>query len=148
MQNQMNKRIRLGLIIASLAAVAAVAAVWALTLIQQHKGYFERHVTAPGFIPGDLQFFYVANTILTTINIALLVILIVLYADIYTKTRSPFTIGLIIFAVVFLVENLTSSPFIIAHYGFRAYGLGPFAFLPSLFEFIGLSILLYLSIKY
>lgn len=148
MQNQMNKRLRLGLIVAVLAVVAVLAAFEALRVIQAHSSYFARHVSPPGVIPGDLQFFYAANTVLTTINIALLVILIVIYADIYLKTRSAFTLGLVIFALVFLVKDLTSSPFIIGLYGFRAYGLGPFAFLPSLFEFVGLSILLYLSVKY
>ena len=99
-------------------------------------------------IPGDSEFFYVANTIISTINIALLVILAIIYVDIYIKTRSQFTIGLIIFALVFLVQNVTSSPFIAAPFGFRAYGLGPFAFLPGLFEFFALTILLYLSVKY
>jgi hypothetical protein len=54
----------------------------------------------------------------------------------------------VIFAFVFLVRDLTSSPFVTAMYGFRAYGLGPFVFLPSLFELVALSVLLYLSVKY
>ncbi|MGO8806552.1 MAG: hypothetical protein ACLQO7_08130 [Candidatus Bathyarchaeia archaeon] len=149
MEKQMiSKRLRLGLIIVVLAIVAVVATVLALTFIQQHIGYFGRHVTSPGMVSGDLEFFYVANTIISTINIALLVILIVIYVNIYVKTRSPFTIGLVIFAFVFLVRDLTSSPFITKIYGFRAYGLGPFAFLPSLFELVALSVLLYLSAKY
>jgi len=148
MENRMNKRLRFGLIVAILTIVAVLAAFWAFTFIQQHAGFFARRVSPPGFIQGDLQFFYVANTIISTINIALLVILIVTYADIYVKTRSPFTVGLVIFALVFLVKDLTSSPFITSLYGFRAYGLGPFAFLPSLLELVALLVLLYLSIRY
>jgi hypothetical protein len=145
----MSKRLRLGLIVAILVIVAVLASLWAMTLIQQHYGFLERRVTPPpGFIPGDFELFYVANMILTTINIALLAILIVIYVNIYVKTRSPFTVGLVIFALIFLVRDLTSSPFVTAIYGFRAYGLGPFAFLPSLLEFVALTILLYLSIKY
>jgi hypothetical protein len=33
-------------------------------------------------------------------------------------------------------------------FGFRAFGLGPFAMLPDLFTFGALVVLLYLSIKY
>ncbi|MGA2386815.1 MAG: hypothetical protein ABSG33_09815 [Candidatus Bathyarchaeia archaeon] len=148
MEKQMSKRLRLGLIAVILAIVAILATIWALVLIHQHYAFLGRHVTPPGFVPGDFQLFYVANTIISTINIALLVILLVIYVNIYLKTRSPFTIGLVIFALVFLVRDLTSSPFVTAIYGFRAYGLGPFAFLPSLFELIALSVLLYLSVKY
>ena len=148
MEKQMNKRLKLGLIIAILVSVAILAAFWVITLRQppQFPGFQER--VRPGFVPGDFEFFYAANTIISTVNIALLVILIVIYFDIYVKTRSQFTIGLIIFALVFLVKDLTSSPLITSLYGFRAYGLGPFEFLPGLFECFALIILLYLSIKY
>jgi hypothetical protein len=33
-------------------------------------------------------------------------------------------------------------------FGFIAFGLGPFALLPELFEFLALIVLLYLSVKY
>ena len=148
MDKQMSNRLRLGLIVAILVIVAVVATVWAFVLIQQHANYLERHAPSPGFVRGDFELFYVANTIISTINIAMLVFLILIYVNIYVKTRSPFTIGLVIFAFVFLVRDLTSSPFVTSMYGFRAYGLGPFAFLPSLFELVALSVLLYLSVKY
>jgi len=147
MEKQMNKRLKLGLIVTVLVIVAVLATFYALVLAQ-HAHFLARRVQPPGSIAGDLEFFYVANAIISSINIALLIILIFIYADIYSKTRSPFTIGLLIFALVFLVKDLTSSPFVAAIYGFRAYGLGPFAFLPSLFELVALSILLYLSIRY
>jgi hypothetical protein len=149
MEKQMNKRLKFGLIIVILVAVAIFAAFWALILRQHQIPAFEqRRVPPPGPLPGDFQYFYVANTIISTINIALLVLLALIYFNIYIKTRSHFTIGLIIFALVFLVQNVTSSPFIAAPFGFRAYGLGPFAFLPGMFEFFALTVLLYLSVKY
>jgi hypothetical protein len=145
----MNRRLRLGLIVTVLAVVAVAATLGSLILIQQHYAFLARRVLPPArALPGDFELFYVANSIISTINIALLVILMVIYVNIYVKTRSPFTIGLVIFALIFLVRDLTSSPFVTAIYGFRAYGLGPFAFLPSLFELVALSILLYLSVKY
>ena len=144
----MNKRFKLGLIVTILVIVAILASVWAYAYFQNHSSVLQRHVQPPGFIPGDIEFFYVANAIVSTINIALLAILVVIYIDLYSKTRSPFTIGLLIFSVVFLVRDLTSSPFIASSYGFRAYGLGPFVFLPGLFELVALSILLYLSVRY
>ena len=124
---QMSNRLRLGLIVAILVIVAVVATVWVFVLIQQHAN-LERHAPSSGFVRGDFELFYVANTIISTINIALLVFLILIFVNIYIKTRSPFTVGLLIFAFVFLVRDLTSSPFVTAMYGFRAYGLGPFAF--------------------
>ena len=84
----------------------------------------------------------------SSINIALLIVLTLIYIDVYRKTHSHFTIGLVIFALAFLMKDLTSNPFVISFFRFRAYGLGPFEFLPGLFEFFALSILLYLSVRY
>jgi hypothetical protein len=146
----MNKRLRIGLVVAIVAAAAILAAIWALEVFEPVTlSPFQTRTQPPGgFIPGDLEYFYAAFTVISTINIALLIILVLIYADIYNKTRSQFTIGLIIFALVFLIKDLFSSPFVIGLFSFRAYGLGPFAFLPGLFELAALSVLLYLSIRY
>jgi len=98
--------------------------------------------------PADLDFYYVARTVFSTINIVLLVVLIVNYVSIFLKTRSEFTVGLILFAVFFLIKDVTWSPFVVRFAGFDVFGLGPFAFLPDLFELIALSVLLYLSVEY
>jgi hypothetical protein len=146
MKNQMDSRLKIGLIFAILIAVAIFATIW--VLIQIPTTFAPRGLPGTNFIPGDLEFFYAANSILSAVNIALLIVLTLIYIDIYVKTRSQFTIGLVIFALVFLVKDLTSSPLIISMFRFRPYGLGPFEFLPGLFEFFALSVLLYLSVRY
>jgi hypothetical protein len=137
------------LLVAMLALVAVLAAFWFINVNEQQFPDFGQRRTPPsGFIAGDLEYFYAAFTIISTLNIALLILLLSVFLDIYRKTKSPFTIGLIIFATAFLVKDLTSSPLVISLSGFRAYGLGPFEFIPGLFEFFALTVLLYLSIKY
>jgi hypothetical protein len=146
MKKQMDSRIKIGLIFALLVAVAIFATFW--VLLERLPTFEPRGLPGTSFIPGDLEFFYAANSILSAVNIALLVVLTIIYVDIYVKTRSQFTIGLLIFALVFLVKDLTSSPIIMSMFRFRAYGLGPFEFLPGLLEFFALSVLLYLSVRY
>lgn len=145
----MDKRVKIGIIFALLIVVAILASFWVLFESSAHFPGFQQHRALPpnSFIPGDLEFFYAAYTILSTINIALLVVVTLIYVDIYIKTRSQFTIGLVIFALVFLVKDVTSSPLVISYFRFRPYGLGPFELLPGLFEFFALAILLYLSVK-
>ncbi|MBS7659593.1 hypothetical protein KEJ28_02740, partial [Candidatus Bathyarchaeota archaeon] len=76
------------------------------------------------------------------------IFLMVVYIDIYRKTRSEFTIGLMIFSATLLLYAFTSNPIIVRAFGYGLFGLGPFALLPDLFTFVALTILLYLSIKY
>jgi len=98
------------------------------------------------FIP-DIELFYTIKSVISTVNISLTLILLFIYVDIYRKTKSQFTIGLIIFLLILLFYTISSNPFIQLLFSFRAFGLGPFAMLPDIFTFAALLILLYISLK-
>jgi len=146
----MNKSMRFGLIIATLVVVAVLAALWASSTFgfSRFPFPFEPRGQPPGSIPGDIEFYYTAKTVVSTINVTLLIFLLAIYADLYAKTRSEFTIGLMIFSGVLLLNALASNPVVIWLFGFGAFGLGPFALLPDLFTLGALAVLLYLSVKY
>jgi len=148
MKHCMNKNVRTWLILATLIVVAILATLWATSTFWFPTSPWEHHWPPPQNIPGDIEFFYIAKTVVSTINVTLLIFLLLTYIDVYRKTRSEFTIGLIIFSMVFLLNALASNPLVTWVFGFRAFGLGPFALLPDLFTFVALAVLLYLSIKY
>ncbi len=54
------------------------------------------------------------SSIVSMVNMAILVVLLVVYANIYRKTGATFTIGLIIFASMLMLHNM------IAIYGYFA----------------------------
>jgi len=147
MKNRMNKSMRIWLILATLIVVAILAALWASSTFWFPRYPWELRPRPLENIPGDIEFFYTAKTVVSTVNVTLSIILLLIYINIYEKTRSEFTIGLIIFSMVFLLNALASNPFLIWVFGFRPFGLGPFALLPDLFTFVALAVLLYLSIK-
>jgi HJR/Mrr/RecB family endonuclease len=99
-------------------------------------------------VPWDIELFYVVKMLLSTANLLLLICLAIIYVDIYRRTGSEFTVGLIIFAIVLLFYALTENPLFHQLFGFRAIGLGPFAMLPDAFTFVALVVLLYLTVKY
>ena len=147
MKNQMNKNVLIWVIIlVTLIAVALLAGLWAALTFYNPQAPWRPLPQQPD-IAGDIEFFYIAKTVVSTLNIALLSFLILTYADIYRNTRSNFTIGLLLFSVVFLMKELTSNPMVIRASGFALFGLGPFALLPDLFAFAALAVLLYLSAK-
>jgi len=151
MKNDMNQKPRtllLLLLVLTLVVVAILAALWATSTFWFPRFPWEPRERPPYNIPGDIEFFYITKTVVSTINATLLIFLWLIYIDIYRKTRSEFTIGLIIFSMVFLLNALASNPLVIWAFGFRPFGLGPFALLPDLFTFASLVVLLYLSIKY
>jgi hypothetical protein len=129
--------------------VAFLAAVWATSTFWFPRFYWEpREWPPPENIPGDIEFFYTVQAVFSAINVTLSVILLLTYVSIYLKTRSEFTIGLMIFSAVFLMNALASNPFVVWAFGYRPLGLGPFAMLPDVLTFVALAVLLYLSAKY
>ena len=147
MNRHMNRSMRIWFILAILVVVTFLSALWAMSTVWRPFSPFERRLP-PGEVPGDIEFYYTAKTVVSTINVTLSIFLLLSYIDIYRKTRSEFTIGLTIFSAVFLLNALASDPLVIWIFGFRPFGLGPFALLPDLFAFGALITLLYLSIKY
>lgn len=149
MKNRMNKNDRIWLVLVTLIVVAFLAAVWATSTFWFPRFYWEpREWPPPENIPGDIEFFYTVQTVFSAINVTLSVILLLTYVSIYLKTRSEFTIGLMIFSAVFLMNALASNPFVVWAFGYRPLGLGPFAMLPDVLTFVALAVLLYLSAKY
>ena len=147
----MNKKssIWLIVIVVGLIVIAGLAAIWAIWTLESPDYNFPFSPRPPSQLNvADLEFYYIVRAVLSTVNTALLVFLIATYAALYSKTRSEFTIGLIIFALVFLVKDVSSSPFVIDVFRFRISGLGPFALIEPLLELLALSVLLYLSVKY
>jgi hypothetical protein len=97
--------------------------------------------------PWDVLFPYlfIAKIIISVTNTILLTIVLVIYMRIYNKTKSQFSLGLIIFTIALLLYSFTSNPILQGFGGFRVSGLGPFTMLPDLFTCIASAMLLYLS---
>ena len=96
--------------------------------------------------PEELQAYFTVRTIVSMVNTGLSVILLVVYAGIYLKTRAQFTIGLVILSAILLFYAITSNPLLQA-LSFRVYGFGLGEALPELFTTIAAVVLLYLSVE-
>lgn len=151
----MNRNLKIFVIFGLLLLMVAVTGLivsFITTTVQQPSFPFGRpqEVTI-----ADARLYIIVRTIITTINIALLLVLVTTYSSIYLKTRSEFTIGLIIFTLIFLLKDIVSSPLLLlGGFGLGMIALGEgvigvwFVILSDLFELVALSVLLYLSIKY
>ncbi len=151
MKMYMSSKIKIGLTFILIAAVGLFAALWAFT-VETNTPLLEprpfRPPTSNFNFRGDLEVFYIAKTVISSINLTLVIVLLGTYVSLYRKTKSEFVIGLIVFTLVLLLYTLVSNPIVMYLAGFRAFGLGPFAMLPDLFASIALVILLYLTLKY
>jgi len=94
----------------------------------------------------ELHAYFTVRTIVSMINAGLSTILLIVYAEIYVKTRAQFTLGLVILSAVLLFYAITSNPLLQA-LSFRVYGLGLAGALPELFTTVAAVVLLYLSVE-
>ena len=86
------------------------------------------------------------KTIITTANVVLLVLLLAIYIRSYAQIKSKFTLGLMIFVFILLLQAVTSTPCMhAAACGRRMCVLGPLDVIPDILEFMALLMLLYLS---
>jgi len=147
MNSHMNKSLRNWIVLIIIIAVAVFAALWATSTEWFPRFPFEER-PLPLENRADIELFYTVETIVSVINVTLSAFLLLMYINIYRKTRSEFTIGLIIFSTVLLLHAFVAIPLVQRAFGFAQSGLGPFAMLPDLFTCAALAILLYLTFKY
>ncbi len=86
-------------------------------------------------------------SVLSAVDLALLVALIVVYIRTYIDTKARFALGLVVFLVALTAHSVTGSPPVIGAFGFGWAGLGAFYFLSTLFEAVALTAFLYLSLE-
>lgn len=133
------------IIFATLVIVALFLVVGATRLLEPPQPRGVRFMGSPR---EDIELYYTGKTLLSTINVTLLIILLAVYVNIYRKMQSEFTVGLIIFTVVLLFNAIVSNPLLQQAFGFMAFGLGPFEMLPDLFTLAAVAVLLYITVKY
>jgi hypothetical protein len=141
MKNYMNRYAKIGTML-SIVVLMALLSFWAAASIPPPPS------GPPGQVSGDIQFYYTANTVVSTINATLSVFLLVAYVGLYKKTPSGFTLALIIVSTTLLLNALAFNPYILWVFHFRGSGLGPFAMLPGVFTSVTLVVLLYLAFRY
>ena len=105
-------------------------------------------VGAPGpQAPGEQGASYPLKTVISFINIGLVIPLFVIYVGLYRRIPSSFTLGLL--AVIFALGMyaVTSNPMIISLLGGTTGEIGVFSIIPDLCTTVALVILVWISLE-
>ena len=81
------------------------------------------------------------------VNVILLLGLVAVYGNTLRKIRAQFTVGLLFFAGLFIIQNLIALYSFIAMFMYYAAGVGWFVLAYTVAQTAGLSILLWLSMR-
>lgn len=145
MRNKAMKKLRIGLLAAVVFGLILVGYLAAANMPQMWRPPPQGRdmIRIPSH--DELRTYFMARTIISTVNAGLVVCLLIIYLEIYLKTRARFTLGLVIFTITLLVYSVTSNPLL--HIMFGPYTPGLFEALPEMFTTIAVVVLLYLSTK-
>jgi len=130
--------------VVAIAIVVAVIGLVLASLILPPPEVAPPPIPQPDRVLMDL--FLKVKTMVSLVNIVLIISLMLIYRGIYRQVKSQFTLGLIVVMLVLLMYALTSNPLIQILFGYQAQGLGPFAMIPDIFATFGLGLLLYISL--
>ena len=139
-----NKKLKVLLPIIVIAIVVAIIGLVLASLILPPPETAPPPIPQPDRVLMDL--FLKAKTMISLVNIVLIIAIISIYRSIYRQVKSQFTMGLIIVMLVLLMYAFTSNPLIQILFGYQAQGLGPFAMIPDVFATFALGLLLYISL--
>ncbi len=104
----------------------------------------------PGFyliLPQWFRDQIILHVILSTVSIALLIALAVIYARLYSQTRARFSLGISVVLFALLVESLIQYPLLIGHAAPFEQGQTPYLLYSDVFTIVAYTIFLYLSLE-
>jgi hypothetical protein len=109
----------------------------------------------PGYGPGGFNQFPHFNSdpqiqfhiVLTTVSIALLVALVVVYVRMYVETKANFSLGLVVVLFALLLQALLSYPLLIGFIGTVNLGPGLSSQFADVFTVCAYAVFLYLSLE-
>jgi len=100
-----------------------------------------------GFGPFNEQPILQFHVVLSTIEVALLIALAVVYVRIFVQTKANFAFGLVIVLYALLIHSLLQNPLLLGIFGPVAVGPGPILPFADIFTIFAYTLFLYLSLE-
>jgi len=100
-----------------------------------------------GVFPDRFRDLLVIHMILSTVSVALLVALTIVYIKVYAETRARFAVGITVVLFALLIQSLFQYPLLLGLVGPFAAGQGSFLTFADLFTITAYTIFLYLSLE-
>jgi len=141
-----SKRAQIAVFIVTVGLAALLGMILSWVFITNHtQGRYPFNIP-PGFLP-DIELFMALKMVVSFVDIALIILTLAIYVNIYRRIKSKFTTGLILMLLVLLMHAPTSIPLFQFGFGYPIIGMGMLSILPDIFTMIALVVLFYLSLE-
>jgi len=142
----MEKRTLIAVYIVSVLLAVILGLILSEIMLENFTGSEFPFDIPPEHLPA-LRFMLILKTVVSSVNFTLIILLLMIYVDLYRKIKTNFTAGLLLLIFVLLMNALTSNPLVFLRFGFPVAGIGIGFIIPDLMTTIALSVLFYLSLE-
>jgi len=142
----MNKRSLIGVYIAVVTTAIILGLILSGILLELYRGAPFPFPVPPEYLP-VFAFMMTLKTVVSFVNIGLILLMLGIYIDHYRKIKTNFTAGLLLLILVLLMNALTSNPLLFLRFEGPVISQGIGFIIPDLFSTIALSVLFYLSLE-
>ncbi len=142
----MNKRSLIGVYIAVVTTAIILGLILSGILLELYRGAPFPFPVPPEYLP-VFAFMMTLKTVVSFVNIGLILLMLGIYIDLYRKIKTNFTAGLLLLILVLLMNALTSNPLLFLRFEGPVISQGIGFIIPDLFSTIALSVLFYLSLE-
>jgi hypothetical protein len=97
--------------------------------------------------PPEFETFENFGLLLSTLNLALLVALVVIYSRMYSHTEASFALGLVLVLGALFAETFAGSPLLFRLFSIPPSGQTPFLLIAETFKAVALTVFLYLTLQ-
>jgi hypothetical protein len=142
----MNKKTLIGIYFVAVIAAVILGLFLSAIMINVIEGSEFPIPIPPEYLPA-LKIAMTIKTVISFVNMALIVLMLGIYIDLYRKIKTNFTAGLLLLIIVLLLNALTSNPLLFLRFDGTFFSPGMGILIPDLFSTIALSVLFYLSLE-
>lgn len=142
----MKNKTLIGIYVVSVILAVILGAILSIILLESFSGTEFPFPIPVEYLPA-LRFMMALKTVISFVNIALIILMLGIYLDLYRKIPTNFTRGLLLLIIVLLMNAFTSNPLLFLRYEGAVLSPGMGFIIPDIFTTIALTVLFYLSLE-
>lgn len=142
----MKKRTLIGIYFVSVIAAAILGIILSGIFLEHFSGAEFPFPIPAEYLPA-IRFLLSLKTVISFVNMTLILLMLGIYTDLYRKIKTNFTAGLLLLIIVLLLNAFTSNPLLFLRFegGIISPSMG--FIIPDFLTTIALTVLFYLSLE-
>ena len=142
----MKKRTLIGIYFVSVIGSAILGSILSILFLEHFSGSEFPFPIPVEYLP-SIRFLLGLKTVISFVNMSLILLMLGIYVDLYRKIKTNFTAGLLLLIIVLLLNAFTSNPLLFLSFEGGVISPSMRFIIPDALTTIALTVLFYLSLE-